>query len=91
MAKFDVLNTFLEEQHSASVTGYHVLTTTSTKPKKHGGPVVLSISELKRYEQCGAGFATPMSDASNHLMQTLVMENATAKRWSQDYTSINHP
>ena len=61
MAKFDVLKTFLKEQHIASVKGHHVLNnTTSTRPKSHGGPVVPSISKRKQYEQCGAGFATPM-------------------------------
>ena len=61
MAKFDVLKTFLKEQHTVSVTWHHVFNnTTSTRPKSHGGPVVPSITDLKQYEQCGASFATPM-------------------------------
>ena len=61
MAEFDVLKTFLKEQHIVSVTWHHVLNnTTSTRPNSHGGPVALSISKLKQYEQCGTNFATPM-------------------------------
>ena len=70
MAEFDVLKTFLKEQHVASVTWHHALNnTTSTRPKSHGGPVVPSITDLKQYEQCGASFATPMQRCVLRLPQ----------------------
>ncbi len=61
MAEFDLAKTFLKEHHLETVKWHSVLNNTaSTKPKNCSGPVVASISKLKRFEPCGASFANPM-------------------------------
>ena len=76
MAEFDVLKTFLKEQHVASVTWHHLLNnTTSTKPKEHGGPVVPAISKLKQFEPYGSGSANPMIRCTLKLRNSFIKDD----------------
>ena len=61
MEDLEVVKRFLQDQHVARVPWHTVLNnTTSTRPKRRGGPVVHAISELKHFDMTAAGFATPM-------------------------------